>query len=255
MKKLFCLLIAFALLLPAAFAAAEENPAELNTPDDAPGFYFGADPDAAFKAFEHFYKSDYSYSKEATQENITAGDGTSFLVLTYVAAPANEYTIPMTAKFYYRQGALFAVFMEFTPPEVANFEESINRFGSFIKGAGKDTLKMEEAGISAELLGEAAHLQEGQEIWRYTLTAGETKTNVILSMNAADGKVYLAAFPAGKNEQVTGKTTIELSLADLEGFAELDSEKKEAVRLYAQFIMKQQKKVFEEYIAYLKDQK
>jgi len=53
MKKLFCLLLAFALLLPAAFAAAEET--AVTTPEEAPGIYFGADPDTAYKYFEKYW--------------------------------------------------------------------------------------------------------------------------------------------------------------------------------------------------------
>lgn len=45
---------------------------------------------------------------------------------------------------------------------------------------------------------------------------------------------------------------ISVSLGDLKGFAELDGEKKAAVRLYVQYLMKQNKELLEQYIEFLK---
>ena len=255
MKKLLCLLLTFALFLPAVFAIAQGTGDDPVTPDDAPALYFGADPDTAFKYFEKYWRA-CSFSNEGTEEIVTVEDGMPVMVLTYAAEPAEfERQMSTTVKLYYVKGALLAGLMEIEIPEGANLEITKMAFSEYLRGSIKGTLDLGEIGYIVELLGEAAHLQEGQDAWRYTLTAGETKTNAILTMRGVDGKLYVAAFPVQKNEELLSKTTVEISMMDLAGFAELDSDQKDIVRYYVQFLVEQQKKTIEEYITFVKNQK
>ena len=78
------------------------------------------------------------------------------------------------------------------------------------------------------------------------------RTNVILTLTVADNTVYLCEFLAEKDNELFDNKGITVSLGELKGFAELEGEKKSAVRLYAQYLMKQNKELLEQYIEFLK---
>ena len=260
MKKLLSFLLALALFLPAAFAAAESAaPGGLRTPGDFPQIYFGSDPDNAFKYFNQSWNSRYSFSKEATEENSTLSNGVSFTVLTYPSVqPRDEFSSPMTAKFYYQKGALFAAVQSLPIPEGVDVSKAEESFTHLLEGTRKGWLNLEEIGICAELLGEAAHLQNGQTTWYYTLASegGEgtapVKTEAVITFSIVDGVLYLAEFQVEKANDLSGKATVELNLTDLNGFSELDIEQKNAVRLYAQYLLEQQKATLEQYVNFVK---
>ncbi len=256
MKRFLCVLLVLCLFLPAAFAMADDTPPgpppqSAKDPSEFPNLYFGANPDLVFEYFKSGWSGYYSYSKEPVEENYALKSGTPITVFTFNAEEGDQ-KMPLTARFFFRKGTLVAAIQELLIPEGADASKAEKFTGDMLNNAKQGVLDLEKMDIFAEMLVEKAHLENGQRTWLYTLSVGEQKTNVILTMSVADGKVYLCEFLADKDDELFEKMNISVSLGDLKGFAELDGEKKSAVRLYVQYLMKQNKELLEQYIEFLK---
>jgi hypothetical protein len=262
MKKLLCVLLVLCLFLPAAFAAADdisvapEQAAEQSAklPDAFPSIYFGEIPGTVFETFQRGWGSQYKFSKQPVEESVTLSTGEQIMVMTLPEEPAtDEYGIPLTAKFYFLNGRLIAAVQIVQIPENAEVGQATRFISDMMTDSKQDLLDLEKVGIFAELLGETAHLENGLHTWQYTVNLGEKTTEALLTVSNDEGNVYITEFPAQKDgelDEVAG-----LSLKELKGYGELDGEKKTAVRLYAQFLVKQQKEMLEQYIEFLKTAK
>ena len=258
MKKLFCLLLALSLFLPVAIFAEEAQDTDNNPvlPGDFPWVYFGSNPDNAIKCFDSGWRQFAAYASEPVEENITLANGAPFTILTYPAVtPESETSRGMTAKFYFRKGILIAAVQETVIPEGVDVSYTKNFVENGLKAGKAGRLRLEEIGINAELLGEAAHLQDGTDCWQYTFADGEKTTEAIITIQVVDGVLYVAEFMAEKNEELAKQKEITLSVSELKGYAELSGEQKNVVNMYAQYMMQQQKKMLEEYIEFVKNNK
>lgn len=258
MKKLFCLLLALSLFLPVVICAEEAQDSRNNLvlPADFPGVYFGANRDTAIKTFDTYWRQFSQYASEPVEDNTTLADGTPITVLTFRSenvTTEDSLKRPLTAKLYFRNGMLIAAAQVTEIPEGFDASNGKSYIENALKAGKAGLLRMEEIGINAELLGVAARLEEGQEMWRYTFANGEKTIGAIITMRAVDGVLYMAEFMAGKDEEQAQAKQITLSLADLKGYSELSSEQQIAVRTYAQYMLQQQKKTIEEYIEFVKN--
>ena len=253
MKKLFCFLMAVALLMSASFALAEE-PAQTHEPTQFPNIDFGADPVTALEVFNAGWSSGFSYSRERTMETVTLSNGTEIVILTLPAVASEDpgRMPPMTAKLFFSNSRLVAAVQEIVLPEGAD-TSTVKTFISQSMNSLPGRLDPGKIGLSAELLGEAAHLENGQDAWQYTFSAapaGEEAPAVLQAMvtvNPADNCLYLAEFPVSG---VSGKAAAQ-DPANLEGFDRLTAEEQKAVQLYAEYLQKQQNETLAQYIDFL----
>ncbi len=257
MKKLFALLLALCLLMTASLAPAEDVSAEesLKVRDltNYPSITFGKDSHTALKAFVEHWSTSFSFSKEPSTEAITLEDGSKVYVMTLPAGPSEE-GVPMTVKFYFVNEKLAAAVQEVSLPEGSDYA-AFKASADYSMRVAVEPLDLQKVGKAlTELIGEAAHLEAGQDAWVYTVADyvndpdAASPMSAVLTARGDGDKVYMAEFLYGT--PAAGKVGGQ-NLAELEGFDKLTSEEQNAVSLYAEFLQKQQKETLEEYIAFL----
>ncbi len=254
MKKLFCLLLALALLMTASFALAEET-VQARDPQEFPNIYFGANHVLALEVFKNGWSHGYSFSDVPSWETRTLSDGTGVYVMTLASVTTETDYVPMTAKLYFVNETLAAAVQVVTIPEGADasmFKTYLNQY----LGSGSVALDLGMIGNAAELLGEDAHLEDGTEAWPYvvssTMNVEGTETPVtihaMLAASVVDNTLYVAEFPYKKASEEKAAAQ---DLANLQGYGELTAEEQNAVQLYAEFLRKQQNETLEQYIDFL----
>ena len=254
MKKLLALLLALALMLSASLVLAEEN--KTRDPQEYPFVAIGADYHYAFEVFDFGWKAQYSFSKEPAYETKTLSDGTEITVATFAAEPSNGFTMPTTVRLYILGNRLAAAMQEIEIPEGSNPSVFKTQISQTVMNTDPVTLDTSKIGNALEMLGEAAHLEDGQAVWPYDVS-GVMKVNSVdtpasfsamLAFNVVDNTIYLAEFPYAKPAATTAATK---QLAEMEGFDKLTAEEQNAVALYADFLQKQQNDTLKQYIDFL----
>ena len=255
MKKLLALLLAVVLAMSLSLALAET---EARDAQAYPNIAFGADQHTAIDAFNQLWSSQYSYSQEPVSETVDLSDGTKVTVVTLAAVPSETISMPMTVKFYFTDGKLAAAVQEIAVPEEskAAVAESVGNQMGQVFGTSPVTLNTKNIGRAMELVGEEAHLQDGQDAWTYAFSAsgsmgGEETPIVFNAMMTArvDGDtLYMTEFVYSTG---SGNTVGGLNLAELEGFDKLSVEEQSAVKLYAEFQQQKQTEELKQYIEFL----
>lgn len=167
----------------------------------------------------------------------------------------NGFAMEMTVKLYFMDNKLVAAAQILPIPEgidvsqASQFVESMN-LSMNATPTTLDTSKLSARAL--ELLGEAAHLEDGQNAWPYDLTVNAdgnpAVVNVMLTAKVVDNALYIAELAYKKAESNTvGSQT----LAEIEGFDKLSAEEQSAVRLYAEFLQKQQSELLKQYVDFL----
>ena len=251
MKKLFALILAVVLMLSASLALAED--AALANSRDTHSFPYVAIGSDWHEALETFNAGQYSYSDTPENEAITLSDGTSIAVMTLPAEKTdNTMAVPTIVKLYFMDNKLVAAVQIADVPEgydPARFAESMASVMGYAPTA-LDTSKLSARAM--ELLGETAHLEDGVNAWPYDLAVNvdgnPSVVNVMLVAHIADNKLYMAelAYKKAESNTVGGQ-----NLAEVEGFDKLSAEEQSAVRLYAEFLQKQQSELLKQYVDFL----
>ena len=256
MKKLLALILAVALMLSASLALAEDAAlANARDTHSHPYVAIGSDWHEALETFNAGWKQSgqYSYSDTPENEIITLSDGTSIAVMTLPAEKTdNTMAVPTIVKLYFMDNKLVAAVQIADVPEgydPARFAESMASVMGYAPTA-LDTSKLSARAM--ELLGETAHLEDGVNAWPYDLAVNvdgnPSVVNVMLVAHIADNKLYMAelAYKKAESNTVGGQ-----NLAEVEGFDKLSAEEQSAVRLYAEFLQKQQSELLKQYVDFL----
>ena len=166
MKKLLALILAVALMLSASLALAEDAAlANARDTHSHPYVAIGSDWHEALETFNAGWKQSgqYSYSDTPENEAITLSDGTSIAVMTLPAEKTdNTMAVPTTVKLYFMDNKLVAAVQIADVPEgydPARFAESMASVMGYAPTA-LDTSKLSARAM--ELLGETAHLEDGE---------------------------------------------------------------------------------------------
>ena len=256
MKKLFCLMLALALLMTASLALAEEA-ADVREPSESPSVFFGSDRMQAREVFNSTWSVSFSYSDKPEWESRTLADGREVNIMVLAAVPGNsEYQMPMTARLYFVEGKLAAAVEEINLPEAsdtARFVESVNT----VMRTTAVPLDLNKAQNAVELFGDDARLENGQDAWTYSVyvstdlnSEGQRPVvNAVMTLLAADDKLYIAQFPYGT--AVETKVSAGKDLTEMEGYDKLTEEEKNAVQMYAEFLQRQQNETLAQYIDFL----
>ena len=256
MKKLLALILAVVLMLSASLALAED--AALANARDTHSFPYvaiGSDWHEALEAFNAGWKGSgqYSYSDTPENETITLSDGTSIAVMTLPAEKTdNTMAVPTTVKLYFMDNKLVAAVQFADVPEgydPARFAENMaDVMGS--APVALDTSKLSARAL--ELLRETAHLEDGVNAWPYDLAVNvdgnPSVVNVMCVTHIVNNTLYIAelAYKKAESNTVGGQ-----NLAKIEGFDKLSAEEQSAVRLYAEFLQKQQSELLKQYVDFL----
>ena len=253
MKKLFCLLLAVSLLMSASLALADET-VQAREPQAFPNIYFGANHVLALEVFKAGWSHGYSFSDIPEWDTVTLSDGTQVYVMTLASVTTETDYLPMTVKLYFNNEMLAAAVEEIEIPEGADasmFKTSMNQS----LGSNPVPLDLSKIGSAAELLGEEAHLEDGQDVWPYVVT-GVVNTNgtetpvtldAMVTAHIEGNTLYIAEFPYKK----TSEKAAAQDLTELKGYGELTGEEQNEVQLYAEFLKQQQNETLEQYIDFL----
>ena len=257
MKKLVALVLAAVLMMSVSLALAEEG-AAVRGVTESPSVYFGADWHDALETFNNGWKStgQYSYSDTPENEARTLADGTSVFVMTLPGVPDEKgYAMQMTAKLYFIDDKLVAAVQELPVPEgrdASAYKETLN----FVMGTTPVPLDTNaKIGNALEVVGEDAHLEDGQDTWIYevsvpTYVEGNltyVTVNAMMTAHVVDNTLYVAEFPYQK----AGTSAAAQNLAEIEGYDKLTAEEQNAAQLYAEFLQKMQKETLKDYINFL----
>ena len=256
MKKLFCLLLTVSLLMPASFALAEETSLRVREPSESPNIFFGGDQRKALEYFNSTWRSNFSYSDTPVWQTVTMADGTTVYIMVLAAvSPEDGKSIPMTAKFYFINEKLAAAVQEISIPEGTNPSMIRDNF-VYVMGGAPVPLDLGKIRNAIELLGEDAHLEAGQDAWPYVAATytdantgeGRATLDAMVTFRAEGDIMYVAEFPYSKS---AGKYGAAQDLSKMEGYDKLTEEEQNMVKLYAEFLQKQQNETLEQYIDFL----
>ena len=258
-KKLLSLALAAALLLSLVSFAAAETVTEADQPKDGSSFPYmviGLPIADAVTDIREVWKSSGVNLGEATEEDRTLGSGKTVQIYN-LSGDGSEYTegLSLEIRLYASEEKLIAGTVTVNVPEGQvpdTFRNMLTEsFGQ------PDKLALDSMGLFRELLEEDARLENGEELWRYSLFVAGRETPIdnntpIVKMNLAsrtiDNKIYVAVFPdSGTGAGKAGST----SLADLAGYADLTQEEKAQVDRYAEYLESKKKTELETYIDYL----
>ena len=173
---------------------------------------------------------------------------------TYLPADELYEGNEMTGKLYFLNGAAVAGVEDFTIPEGRDASAFINQVSSFL-GASLP-LDLDSLGTVAELIGETAHLADGQPVWesksliRLPSMDQSAEVTIYVTVGTTDNHVYLAEWAADNSSESSGSTQ---DFSNLDGFNELTREEKNMVSFYADFLEKQMKNQLQQYIDFLKE--
>ncbi len=262
MKKWFSLLLAVILLTTAAFVLAEESADPASTENQSESrFYsssiqFGTDISTASAYYlDYWARSGFYLNKTAEQKNVTLSDGSVYVEQTYLPAEELHEGNKMTGKLYSMNGFAVACVEDITLPEGQDASLFLDQIKSFL--GDSQPLNLAGFGTVAELIGEAAHLEENQPMWSYKTrmllpaTDQSTEATAYMAIRIVDNHIYMAEWPAlGTSESSAGSIQ---NLANLNGFNELTQDEKNAVISYADFLEKQMKDQLQQYIDFLKE--
>ena len=259
MKRKLSLILGFVLLLSLCFcvpaSAAEDETPQAQTEQSSGFIYvpFGQDPASALKLVpEKWAFLDIHFPEDPVVNTITLSDGTNITEQIFTGTGRN---FSIENRYYYTSDEkAIAGVQDIVIPEDVNIAEFINQLTKYYGEPGQ--LSIEDLGLYAEILGEAAHLENGQKVWNYTAKITSTgadsseasEVRAILAMRIIDGHVYLAECP---NPNPAAETAGALNLTELNGFDQLTEEEKKAVSQYAEFLAEKQKHELEDYIDYL----
>ncbi len=256
MKKLFCLLLAVTLLASASLALAEDPSVKVRKPSESPNIFFGGDQRKALEIFTSTWKTTFSYSDTPSWKTVTMADGTLVYIMVLDAVPSeNEYMLPTTVKFYFINEKLAAAVQEVRIPEgtdPAILRDSFNH----VMGGNPVPLDPEKNRSALELLGEDAHLEAGQDAWPYTVATyadvntgdGRAVLDAVMTCHVDGDTMYIAEFPYSKS---AGKSGAAQDLSEIDGYSRLTEEEQNMVKLYAEFLQKQQNETLAQYIDFL----
>ena len=153
-------------------------------------------------------------------------------------------------------GAVYDITAE-TPELLSYFEEMISEvYGE------RGQLPLNALGDFAELAGESAHLENGQDMWRYTYPEQEESNpdnnaannsvisgSAIMTLQVTDGHAYIAEYLDLNNLTVSGTGRP----INVEGFDKLGPNEQIAVRLYAEYLETQYNAALQQYVNYFLD--
>ena len=256
MKKWIRLLLVLSLLLSAACALSEEAMTQEAQADEAYISYasslqIGSDRPTAVERYKSYWAySGYNFG-EPENEVRTLSNGKVYAVQTFTSGEMTENGM-LTGKLYFSDGMLAAGVNEFTTPEGIDPADTLERLTSIL-GTPK-LLSVAEIGIVAELLGEDAHLENGQNLWTYTTqimpTGTDTYTSITMCLTAhVDGDhIYMAEWPA---PQKAGNSAAAANLSSMKGYDELTEEEKASASKYADFLESQVDEQLQKYIDFL----
>ena len=259
MKRKFSLILGFVLVFSLcscvpAFAEEEET-SQAQAAQGGEMLYvpFGQDPVSALKLIPEKWQSQNINFPDAPAVNtITLSDGSNITEQIFTGTGVD---FPIEARFYYTSDKkAFAGVQDIGMPEGADAALFKDQLTSCYGQPGQ--LNVENLGLYAEILGETAHLENGQEMWSYTAKITSTdadgsaapEAEAIITMHVIDDHIYLAeCLNPNSSADIAGAR----DLAGLNGFDQLTEEEKKAVSQYAGFLAEKQKQELEEYIDYL----
>ena len=256
MKKWLSLFLAMILLVTAAFALAENVEGDVPQDTEAESgesgqiFYdspvpFGKDPTAAPEEYlQHLHG--YNFNDKPTEEMKKLPDGREYMVQTFVTkeGEANQ----LTAMLFYLDNKVVAGVEDAIMPEGVTDSGMGTRISSYF--GGQKPFNMAEIGFMADMLGEAAHLDAAEGIWKYKneiLLNNETVTiNAFITVVHTDGHMYMAEWYEEDKESAARE-----ELQGLRGYDNLTDDEKIAVNMYSDYLEKEKMDKLQPYIDFL----
>ena len=273
MKKLLSMLLAFSLLFCVfpvlAEEAAEETAAagdqaaeeaEMAEGEAFPYIPFGMEMKDATPFVEGYYgNSNIHFNEDSVRTYKTLSDGTTILEVSATGEISfGEISGSTEVKLYFEadgKTAAGAVIVHINEgSDITLLRDQIIRYIN--RGISKP-LVASSFSRYIEMLGEAAHVEDGIASWDYTrqivvLGAEQpVKIPAILTMQVTDDTIYIAAFP-NPNIQTQAKNQDENQAASgAKRYDELTPEGKQAANLYAKFLEAQMQEQLNQFIEFL----
>ena len=261
MKKWVCLILAVLVAASATVVMAEESaddlpPSGLET-IASPEIPYGEKLPEAMEKIESSYSySLIQFSGTPVQSTRTLSNGKQYQEITMSgSAPDDSYQLE--AKFYFtNDGMTIAGTQEYTFTDAIDLSNAGLMLDTSL-GAPM-ALDLEAHGDYAELLGEAAHLENGQNVWHYTaeyyvtgedgFIAESIPITVYVAMRIVDHQMYMAEF---MEPNVPVSTEAAAEAPDVKGFDQLTPEEQKAVSLFAEYLEASKQTQLEQYVAFL----
>ena len=232
-----------------------------NRPNMLPDLPFGTDlNEAAIKIRSQYEAGHIAITEDLQQDTITLSNGKQYHVISMTGENHNIENAQIITKLYGTDaGTVIGAVYEIAA-ESADF---LSYFKEIISEVYIDPvpLTLDALGDFAELAGESAHLESGQDMWRYTYTGqngidpnNNTADNRVLSgpaivtLRVIDNHAYIAEYLDPNQLAFSGA---EASPINVEGFDKLGPNEQIAVRLYSEYLDKQYHEALQSYVNYL----
>ena len=235
-----------------------------NRPNMLPDLPFGTDlNEAAIKIRSQYEAGGIAITEDLQQDTISLSNGKQYHVISMTGENHNIENAQIITKLYGTDaGTVIGAVYEIAA-ENADF---LSYFKEIISEVYSDPvpLTLGALGDFAELAVESAHLENGQDMWRYTYTGqngtdpnNNTADNRVLSgpaivtLRVIDNHAYIAEYLDPNQLAVSGAA--QASPINVDGFDKLGPNEQFAVRLYSEYLDKQYHDALQSYVNYLLD--